>query len=206
MAIADATVERSPGSARFDAIERVVHWVNATLFLTLLTSGAALYGLPLTGWIGNRDLVKEIHVWVGLALPVPILLGIATSPALRADIHRVSRWTRDKFNRGQMANTAFVGASIVVMLGTGLMMRWPGPFSNDWREGATFVHDSFFFLLGVVIVGHIGFALTHPVSLRAMLFGGATPSSSAALPPAVDCAAAGDPPACDPTASGHRPS
>ena len=32
---------------RFDGVERAVHWVNATLFLVLVVTGAALYLEPL---------------------------------------------------------------------------------------------------------------------------------------------------------------
>ena len=62
---------------RFDRTERVVHWCNATLFLILLATGFSLYAGPLSELVGRRRLVKDIHVYAGLALPIPILLGIA---------------------------------------------------------------------------------------------------------------------------------
>jgi cytochrome b subunit of formate dehydrogenase len=41
----------------------------------------------------------------------------------------------------------------------------------SWREGATFVHDTFSYAIVAVIVGHIYMALTHRGSLQSMLRG-----------------------------------
>jgi formate dehydrogenase subunit gamma len=183
---ASARVVRVP---RFDGVERIVHWTNATLFLVLLGTGASLYFAPLSTFVAHRHAVKTIHVYAGLLLPVPLLLGlvIPRGRQLRRDIHRINRWTADdrrwwsrrtrssaqlgKFNPGQKLNAVFVGASIVLMLGTGSIMRWFGPFPDSWRTGATFVHDWVFITLLVVIVGHIMFAFADFDSLRSMVRG-----------------------------------
>ncbi len=174
---------------RFDRVERAVHWTNASLFLILIATGASLKVAGLATIIANRHTVKEIHVYSGLLLPFPVLLGIAfpVGRQLRADIARFNRWTKDdtrwwsrrtrqdvqlgKFNPGQKLNAIFIGASIVVMLMTGAIMRWPDHFSNSWRTGATFVHDSTWLVLIIVITGHIGFALRDGDSLRSMVKG-----------------------------------
>jgi formate dehydrogenase subunit gamma len=174
---------------RFDRTERIVHWCNATLFLTLVVTGASLYAGPLSTIVAHRLLVKTIHVYSGLLLPIPILIGIAlrSGAQLRADLRRLNRWIRDdrlwwtvrgraqarlgKFNPGQKLNAVFIGAAIVVMLGTGSIMRWFKPFPVSWRTGATFVHDWFALTLFVVIIGHIVLALNDPDSLRGMVFG-----------------------------------
>ena len=65
----------------------------------------------------------------------------------------------------------FVGASIVLMLATGSIMRWFEPFPDSIRTGATFVHDCIFIALIFVIVGHIMFALADFDSLRSMVRG-----------------------------------
>jgi formate dehydrogenase subunit gamma len=172
---------------RFDRAERWLHWTNAALFLTLVGTGAALYVGPLSTLVGRRELVKTIHVWCGLALPVPVVLSLA-SKRVRRDLGRLNRWAPDdwrwlrsfgrdrrvrlgKFNPGQKLNAAFVGGAIFVMLATGSIMRWFSHFSDDWRTGATFVHDWMFLALIVVIVGHITFALRDGDSLRAMVRG-----------------------------------
>jgi formate dehydrogenase subunit gamma len=174
---------------RFDRTERVVHWSNATLFLMLLFTGASLKIAALSTIVANRHLVKDLHVYSGLLLPIPLLAGVAlrSGAQLRRDLGRLNRWTADdrrwwslrtrasaqigKFNPGQKLNAAFIGASIVVMLMTGSIMKWFEPFPNSWRTGATFVHDSTWLALGIVIAGHILFALRDFDSLRAMVAG-----------------------------------
>ena len=178
-----------PQIQRFDRVERAVHWVNATLFGTLMLTGAALYAGPISTLVGNREVVRTIHVWSGLLLPVPLLVAVLGrhGARLRADLGRLNRWSRDdarwfrrgrrhqvalgKFNPGQKLNAAFVAGAAIVMLGTGSIMKWFSLFPLDWRTGATFVHDWVAIALLVVIVGHIGKALAEPFALRAMVRG-----------------------------------
>ena len=174
---------------RFDRIERVVHWVTATLMLTLLATGFSLYVGPLSTLVGRRNLVRTLHVYSGLLLPVPVLLAIAmrAGAELRADLGRLNRWSRDdrawwrrrrrgsvrlgKFNPGQKLNATFIGAAMVVMLMTGSIMRWFEPFSDSWRQGATFVHDWFAIVLFFAIAGHILLAFRDPDALNGMVHG-----------------------------------
>ncbi|HEV2369470.1 MAG TPA: cytochrome b/b6 domain-containing protein, partial [Acidimicrobiales bacterium] len=107
---------------------------------------------------------------------------------MRRDISRFSRWSAeeirwlrgfgrgglpelDKFNAGQKLNAVFVGGAIVVMLGTGSVMRWFTPFPDSWRTGATFVHDVLATAIFVVVIGHIAFALSHREALGSMVTG-----------------------------------
>ena len=175
---------------RFDRAERWLHWANASLFLVLLATGMTLYVGPLSALVGRRVLVKDVHVIAGVALPVPLLAAYAGSwrVALRRDVRRLARWSRDdgrwlrslgrrgragtgKFNAGQKLNATFVAACIPLMLVTGAIMLWFDPFPLDIRTGATFVHDWLAIALLVTIVGHIGKALADPVALRAMRHG-----------------------------------
>ena len=174
---------------RFDRVERAVHWCNATLFLVLLGTGASLYFQSISTVVGHRHAVKTVHVYAGLLLPLPLLIGllIPAGRQLRRDLSRINRWTADdkrwwsrrhrptvqlgKFNPGQKLNAIFVGAAIVLMLMTGSIMRWFEPFPDSWRTGATFVHDWVFVTLIFVIVGHIMFAFSDFDSLRAMVRG-----------------------------------
>ncbi|MGQ0824703.1 MAG: cytochrome b/b6 domain-containing protein [Actinomycetota bacterium] len=175
--------------ARFDRTERTVHWVNATLFFTVMFTGLALYAGPVSTMVGRRVLMKTIHVYAGIALPIPILLGIVlrSGAPLRADLRRLARWDVEdrgwwrrarrgrvrlgKFNPGQKLNATFVGATIVVMLATGAILRWPDPFANDVRTGATFVHDWFAIGVYLTVAGHILFALSDRESLRSITRG-----------------------------------
>lgn len=184
--------------SRFDLVERCVHWANALLFLALIFTGAALYFTPLMAIIGRRELVERIHVYIGLCLPVPLLLALLGSwgTALRADLRRFNRWTTadgawlrlstrpravrrryraklavGKFNAGQKLNAAFTAGGGLVMLGTGIILRWYRPWPLSWRAGATFVHNWLALLFVVVIAGHILMALSDRDSLRSMLGG-----------------------------------
>ncbi len=183
---------------RFDRVERAVHWINAASFLILILTGAALYLTPLIALVGRRRLIEQVHLYVGLSLPVPLLLGLAGSwgRRLRRDIGRVNRWTEadlewlrglvdtaagrrpparrprlGKFNPGQKLNAAFVAGGGLVMLGTGALLRWYTPFPLSWRAGATFVHNWLAIALVTAILGHITLALANRESLRAMLGG-----------------------------------
>ncbi len=176
---------------RFDRGERVLHWANAVLLLTLLATGSALYIPFVSEAVGERQVVLAIHVYAGVALPVPLLLTIAArkwGARFRADARRLNRWTADdrrwlrtrgrdprvrngKFNAGQKLNAAFTLGTIVVMLATGLIMRFPNHFPLAWRTGATFVHDWVYLAAFVVVTGHVLVALNDPDSLRSMVGG-----------------------------------
>jgi len=189
---ADALANVAPAHlARFDRGERVLHWVNATLLLTMLGTGAALYIPQLSELVGRRHFVLAIHVYAGVALPFPLILTYAGGrwgAGFRADARRLNRWSKDdkrwlrsrghdpflrtgKFNAGQKLNAAFTVGTIIVMLATGLIMRFPNYWPLAWRTGATFVHDWVFLAAAVVVAGHIIYALSDGDSLRSMLHG-----------------------------------
>ena len=178
-----------PPLLRFDRVERAVHWTNATLFGSLMLTGAALYAGPISTLVGHREVVRTIHVYSGLLLPVPLLLAVLGrhGARLRTDLGRLNRWSRDdarwfrrrhrhrvplgKFNPGQKLNAAFVAGAAVVMLATGSIMKWFEHFPLDWRTGATFVHDWFALGIWVAVLGHIAFALRDGDALESMLLG-----------------------------------
>lgn len=173
--------------ARFDRVERIAHWTNAVLFGVAMATAAALYIDPISAAVGRRELVKDMHVLAGLALPVPLLAAAVGrwGRNFRLDLARLNRWTADdvrwlrswsrdplvragKFNPGQKLNAAFTGGAIVLLLATGAIMKWFGPFPLSWRTGATFVHDWIAFLLFITIAGHIVYALRDRDAMRAM--------------------------------------
>ena len=194
---APASPARAAHLVRFDRVERAVHWVNALLFIVLIATGAALYFTPLIALVGRRHLIEQIHLYSGLALPLPLLAGLAGNwgRALRRDASRINRWSEadlawlrglidgsldepgatpprlGKFNPGQKLNAAFVVGAGLVMLGTGALLHWYQPFPLAWRSGATFVHNWLAVLIFVTVAGHIAFALSNPEALRGMLTG-----------------------------------
>ncbi len=111
-----------PPLLRFDRTERALHWVNASLFGILMLTGAALYAGPVSTLVGNRGLVRFVHVYSGLALPIPLLMAIlgrrgarcaptwagstagrATTPAGSGAVSAAGL-TLGKFNPGQKLN------------------------------------------------------------------------------------------------------
>lgn len=173
-------------------MERTLHWVNATLFAVLMFTGAVLYYGPLEALVGRRVLVRDVHVWCGLALPVVFTIAVAPrwGRQLRHDVRALNRFVPDdfrwlrsraarlgghlrlgKFNPGQKLNAAFVAGAAVVMVATGSVMNWFSLFPVDWRTGAEFVHDWFAIAIWIVVIGHVWIALTHPEALRGMLRG-----------------------------------
>ncbi len=179
---------------RFDGVERAAHWVSAALFTILIVTAIPLYFGSLFGMRLPRFGVEQLHLWTGLALPVPFAVAVLApwGRSLRRDIRRVNGWTRaevawlwswgrpkfdaDKFNPAQKLNTIVVGASSVVLLVTGVLLKWFSLVPVSWRTGATLVHDVFAWLLVVVIIGHIVMALTHREALSSMIRGGVSES------------------------------
>jgi formate dehydrogenase subunit gamma len=160
-----------------------------------MVTALPLYFVQIERFIGRRTLVEEIHLWAGLMLPVPLLISLAGpwGTRLRHDLRRFSVWTRaetrwlwsfgkkalrepDKFNPGQKLNALFVGGAIVVMLGTGAILKWFSPFPLAWRTGATFVHDVLALAIFLVVAGHIVMAVTHREALRSIFRGSVSES------------------------------
>jgi len=177
---------------RFDRVQRGAHWANAVLFGILILTALPLYFGSLAGIVGRRHLVAEIHLWAGIALPVPIVVSLVGpwGARMRRDLRRINMWTReeiqwlrrlgsssamlDKFNPGQKLNAIFTGGAIVVMLATGSVMQWFRFFPLGWRTGATLVHDVLAFTIFFVVLGHIAFALAHRDAFRSMIKGWVT--------------------------------
>jgi formate dehydrogenase subunit gamma len=76
-----------------------------------------------------------------------------------------------KFNGGQKAEAAFVGGGMVVMLVTGVLMRFAPASWINWQQGATLVHDVGFFAIGIGVAGHIFYALSRPEQMKSMVSG-----------------------------------
>jgi formate dehydrogenase subunit gamma len=136
---------------RFGRVPRLVHWSTAALMGCCLLTGATLYLPALSPLVGRRELVETIHLYAGLALPVP-MLAAAGSAVYRRDVRALNRftaadgawlraslrfgaWRRSrarariaagigKFNAGQKLYAAFVAGGVLVMLGTGVIMQW----------------------------------------------------------------------------------
>lgn len=168
---------------RFSRAELAVHAAIGVLTLVLMATAAALYISPISVAVGHRQVVATVHAWCGLALPVPVLVGLG-SVAYRADLGRLNRflpgdrtWLRSKqaragsagvgkFNAGQKLNTALSAGALTVLLGTGILMYWPSLVGLSFRTGATFVHDVVGLALGLLVVGHVYMAVNDREAMR----------------------------------------
>ncbi|MFD3931091.1 cytochrome b/b6 domain-containing protein [Streptomyces sp. NPDC058614] len=188
-------VDHAPALAsrvrRFSRAERWVHRVTALLMGVCVVTAACLYVPQLAELVGRRELVVRLHEWAGLALPVPVLAGLA-SRAFRSDLGRLNRfgahdrvWLRSalrrdkrysarpagKFNAGQKVYASWIAGASLVMLGTGLIMWFTHLTPLMWRTSATFVHDWLALTIGIVLAGHIGMALGDPEARRGLRTG-----------------------------------
>ena len=176
-------------------MERAAHWANALLFGILMATALPLYFVQVETIVGRRALIAEIHTWCRgrPAGPPDHLAGRPVggqAPAGRAALQPLDpvgapvvvvagpgRLPKpDKFNPGQKLNALFIGGAIVVMLGTGSILKWYRLFPLDWRTGATFVHDVLAFAVFIVVFGHIVFALPTATPSGSMFRGWVTES------------------------------
>ncbi|MFC8349306.1 cytochrome b/b6 domain-containing protein [Streptomyces sp. NPDC057280] len=176
---------------RFGRSQRWVHRTTAALMGVCVATAACLYIPEFAELVGRRELVVRIHEWAGLALPVPVLAGLA-SRAFRADLGFLNRfgphdrvWLRaalhrdkrrssrpaGKFNAGQKIYASWIAGASLVMLGTGLLMWFTHLTPIQWRTSATFVHDWLALTIGIVLAGHIGMALGDPEARRGLRTG-----------------------------------
>jgi formate dehydrogenase subunit gamma len=173
---------------RFSRTSRWVHWATAVFMIVCILTAAVLYNGSLMMVVGHRYVVEQIHVFSGFALPVPLLVGIA-SRAYRDDARRLNRFTprdwawlrsrtrRDgtievgKFNAGQKLNASLSAGSIGVLLISGVVMYFTGLAPLGWRSGATFVHDWFALAVGLLVIGHIVMAMKDPHAMVGMRTG-----------------------------------
>jgi formate dehydrogenase subunit gamma len=170
---------------RFTVPVRLIHALTGVLMIVCIATAAILYNGSLAVIFGHRYVVEQIHVWCGFALPVPLIIGFA-SPSYRADLRRLNRFTRHdwrwlrtstrrdgripvgKFNAGQKLNAALRAGSIAVLLATGTVMYFTTVTRLSWRSGATFLHDWFSLGLGLLVVGHVLFALKDAEAMSSM--------------------------------------
>jgi formate dehydrogenase subunit gamma len=154
---------------RFSKSERAVHWIHAAAFFVLLGSGLVLY-LPSLAGIGNRGLVKDVHLYTAiawaLALLAVVLLG--DRKGLRRTLNDLDGFDLDdrlwlrryptkqgRFNAGQKLNAAVTAAFAVLFAVSGILL-WYGERDTRFRFAGTIVlHDGLMWISLVLLAGSI---------------------------------------------------
>jgi len=174
---------------RFSRIERALHWVHASTFFVLLASGLVLYVPRLSELVARRQLVKDVHIYTGLAWAVliglVILLGLRHG--LRGTIRELERFDAEdlrwlvhrggragRFNAGQKLNTIVTAAFAVLFAISGFLL-WYGERDTRFRLANTILlHDGLMYAAVVLLAGHLYLSLVHPSTrhaLRGMILG-----------------------------------
>jgi len=167
---------------RFSRSERAVHWIHATAFFVLLGSGLVLY-LPSFSSIGNRPLLKDVHVYTaiawGVALVAVVLFG--DRRGLRRTLRDFDGFDQDdrlwlrriptrqgRFNAGQKLNAAVTAAFAVLFAVSGTLL-WYGERDTSFRFAGTIVlHDGLMWLSLVLVSGHLFLAVIYPRTRHAL--------------------------------------
>jgi formate dehydrogenase subunit gamma len=175
---------------RFSRTERTLHWANAVFFLFLLATGLILYLPSLSGYVGERAIIQELHFYVGIAwicvLVVIILFGdrrgiLRTARELDAfdsdDVHWLlgRRPTpQGRFNAGQKINALLNAAFAILFLVSGLLL-WFGERNTRYRFASTVIlHDGLTYVALALLIGHLYLSVIHPTtrhSLRGITLG-----------------------------------
>ena len=185
---AEAPSPAEPELLRFGRPARWVHGLVGVLMLVCLVTAAVLYNSSLQVLVGHRRVVELVHVWSGFALPVPLLAGLV-SRSYRTELRRLDRFTRHdwqwlrsrsrrdgripvgKYNAGQKLNGSLSTGAIAVLLFTGVVMLATDLTPLAWRTGATLVHDWSALAVGLLVLGHVTFAVRDPIALRSLRTG-----------------------------------
>ena len=173
---------------RVDKNVSKLHNAASLLFGLCLVSAAVLYNSTLQGLIGHREVVREVHVLSGVLSVGAILLGF--TPLFRSSVGKVWRlmmlwsaedsnwvtqWLKtfrrpsyliDGPNGGQKIGTAVVASSMLVLLITGLILRFFAYFPLWLRVGATLAHTLFAYLITLFVAIHIYYVVSRQNQLE----------------------------------------
>lgn len=168
---------------RFTLTERVLHWLHASAFFALLTTGLILYVPALSILISRRHLVRNLHIWVAVAwaIAIVVILVVGNRRRLADDWREIEtidrddrRWLRGRkapqgrFNAGQKVNALLTVAFALLFALSGFFL-WLG--ARDHRfilAGTGTVHLVLTFLSVGLLAGHLYLALIHPSTRHAL--------------------------------------
>jgi formate dehydrogenase subunit gamma len=168
---------------RFNRTERALHWIHASAFFALLTTGLILYAPALAERVNRRQLVKDIHLWVALAWAIAIVLVLVVGDRRRLaqdwrEIESIDRddrrWLRrrrapqGRFNAGQKINALATVAFALLFALSGTLL-WLGERNHAFILGGTgTVHDLLTLFSVLLVTGHLYLAVIHPSTRHAL--------------------------------------
>ncbi len=176
---------------RFNAFERVLHWIVAVSFFVLLVSGLGLFSPAFFNYFdffGGPERGILFHKWAGIVFLISsVLLFLSHSgQIIRFDQDDrkwiaacggyLSRKKKDipqgKFNAGQKLFGIFSFLATLVMGATGLMIWDPTALDRGLTQFSFMLHGLFFvlFMMGVIIHIYLG-SIGNPGTLEGMLWG-----------------------------------
>jgi formate dehydrogenase subunit gamma len=185
--ISSSATGGEPQVDRFDLTERLFHWAFAIPFVLTMFTGLGLYFPNLAKLAGNRELVRDLHRFAGLAtvlLPALVLV-FGDRRRLRQDLDEVDLWSRDdsrwfkswlwrkvggrdrlppqgRFNAGQKFNAVLTAASVFWLAVTGLVI-FPGIHPPFWLvSNSRDLHNLGWIVLTPAVIGHVYLAAVYP--------------------------------------------
>jgi formate dehydrogenase subunit gamma len=169
--------------ARFGATERTLHWVHASATLGMIATGAVLYLPWLAALVGDRPLVKAVHlgiagVWLTALAAITVGGDRRQLRRTRQELERYVaedlRWLMGRpahsgrFNAGQKVHATLQAALSVLFAATGALL-WLGERNTALRfPGTIAVHDACAALVVALVAGHLHLALIHPSTRPAL--------------------------------------
>jgi formate dehydrogenase subunit gamma len=168
---------------RFSRTERALHWVHASAFFVLLGSGLVLYVPRLSELVARRQLVKDVHLYTGLAwaVLVGLLILLGMRHGLRGTIRELERFDAEdlrwllhrggragRFNPGHKLNTIVTAAFAVLFAISGFLL-WYGERDTRFRLANTILlHDGLMYAALLLLAGHLYLSLIHPSTRHAL--------------------------------------
>ncbi len=178
---------------RFDAGERLTHWVHLVSFVVLTLTGLGLYSqkfFGLTGLFGGIDVSRTIHHYTGIVFIVTTLIvsfkwmkyygftseDIQWFKVLGGYINKKANVPpQDMFNPGQKMLGWYVFLGGILMSVSGLAMWFPFTLGRDLQMWMYLLHNALFigFMLLMVVHVYLG-TVGLPGTFRCMLDGNVT--------------------------------
>lgn len=176
---------------RFNARERILHWVVMLSFFTLVFSGLGLYSRLFHGYFnlfGGGEAAIFIHKYMGVVFLVSsILLFLNHFREMNSFDEDDRRWFRllggyldrdpehinsGKFNAGQKAYGLFLGLATILLGATGFINWFPASFPIGIVQLSLLVHGLLFILFIMFVIVHAYLTtIGNPGTLESMIYG-----------------------------------